>query len=103
MDTTSKRSRSKYSAKFKFDRAIEAIARGDNSTVAREYRLTSGMVSKWKSQLFENGFKLFESSPGKKMSHLLKKIDNMEKLLGKKEVELNLIKNFTDFYQSPNT
>ena len=103
MDNTTKKRRSKYSAKFKFDRAIEAIARGDNSTVAREYHLTSGMVSKWKSQLFENGFKLFETTPGKEMSHLLKKIDDMEKLLGRKEVELNLVKNFTDFYQSQNT
>ena len=103
MGNTSKKRRSKYSAKFKFDRAMEAITKGDNSTVAREYRLTSGMVSKWKSQLLDNGFKLFETKPGTEMSNLHKKIDNMEKLLGRKEVELNLIKNFTDFYQSQDT
>ncbi len=103
MGNQNKGGRSKYSARFKFDRAIEAIAKGDNSVVARQYNLTSGMVSKWKSQLVSLGFKLFESSPDKEVVNLQKKIDQMEKLLGKKEVELNLIKNFTDFYQSQNT
>ena len=103
MDTVSKKGRLKYSAKFKFERAIEAIKKGDNSVVAREYHLTSGMISKWKTQLFENGFKLFETTPGKEMSNLKDKIKSMENLLGKKEVELNLIKNFTEFYQSQDT
>ena len=61
------------------------------------------MISKWKTQLLENGFKLYETTPGKEMSILQDKIKNMENLLGKKEVELNLVKNFTEFYQSQNT
>jgi len=40
---------------------------------------------------------LYETTPGKEMSNLQDKIKNMENLLGKKEVELNLIKNFTEF------
>jgi len=34
------------------------------------------------------------------MTKLKKKIAQMEQLLGKKEIELNLIKNFADFYSS---
>jgi transposase len=104
MDDSSKKvPKNVYSSKFKFDRVIEAIKKGDNSVVAREYNLTAGMVSKWKGQLLTHGYRIFDNHPDKEVINLKKKVEKLEQIIGKKEVELNLIKNFTDFYQSPNT
>ena len=56
----------------------------------------------WKKQILENGHQIFENSVGKEVSNLNNKIKDLERMLGKKEVELNLLKNFSDFYQSKN-
>jgi hypothetical protein len=101
--TNKKSLKNVYSSKFKFDRVVEAIKKGDISIVAREYNITPGMISKWKAQLLNYGYKIFDNSPDKEVVNLKNKIGKLEQLIGKKEIELNLIKNFTDFYQSQST
>jgi transposase-like protein len=93
--------RKKYTAKFKFDRVIESLKADNVSEVARTYGFGVNLLSKWRSDFLKHGSMVFENQPDKNVVKLQKKINKLEQLIGKKEVELNLIKNFTDFYQSP--
>ena len=95
--------RTKYSAQFKLDRALESI-KSDNATeVARKYNIGVNMICNWKKQLLSHGVSVFENSPDKEKNQLKSKISRLEQMVGKKEVELNVLKNFSDFYESRNT
>lgn len=91
----------KYTAKFKFDRVIESIRLDSLSQVARQYGFGVNLLSKWRSDFFKSGHSVFEVKPDQNMARLQKKLEKLEQIIGKKEVELSLIKNFSDFYQSP--
>lgn len=81
---------------------FQAIQKDNASEVAREYSISANLVSKWKKQLIENAPQIFDNAPNKQIERLKKKIYKLEQIIGQKEVEINLIKNFADFYQSPN-
>ena len=70
--------------------------------VARRYNMNSNLVSKWKTAFLEHGPEMFETNTNKELVHLRAKVAKLEQIIGKKEIELNLIKNFADFYQSQN-
>lgn len=93
-------SRHKYTAKFKFDRVIESLKTGSVSEVARQYGFGVNLLSKWRSDFLKGGHVFFESRPDADVVKLRKRVAQLEQLLGKKEVELNLIQNFADFYSS---
>lgn len=95
--------RKSYAPQFKFDRSIEAVKTNNYSEIARKYNISVNIVSNWANQLLEQGARIFESSPDQENNELKAKIAKLEQMLGKKEVELNLIKNFSDFYESRNT
>jgi len=94
--------RQKYTAKFKFDRVIESLRKDNVSEVARQYGFGVNLLSKWRVDFLKGGQTFFASQPEQKVEALQKKIRQLEQLLGKKEVELSLVRNFTDFYESPN-
>jgi len=94
--------REKYTAKFKFDRVIESVRKDNVVEVARQYGFGANLLSKWRSEFLAKGHVFFESSPDRNVDSLRKRIKQLEQLLGKKEIELSLIKNFSDFYESPN-
>jgi transposase-like protein len=93
-------SRRKYTARFKFDRVVESIKKDNISQVARQYGFGANLLSKWRSDFLKNGHQVFESQPDKNVLKLQKRVKQLERLVGKKEVELNLIRNFADFYES---
>lgn len=92
--------RKKYSSKYKFDRIVETIKRDNISEVARQYGISVTIVSKWRSRLMELGYKVFETTENQELKRLRRKVADLERMLGKKEVELGLLKNFADFYES---
>jgi transposase-like protein len=94
--------KSKYTPQFKFDRVVESFKKDSLAEVAREYGFGVNLLSKWRSDCLKNGHILFETKPDQEVTRLKKKLQQTEQLVGKKEVELNLIKNFTDFYSSQN-
>ncbi len=94
--------RTKYTAKFKFDRVIESIKQDNISQISRQYGFGTNLLSKWRSDFFKGGYAFFENKPDQSLVRLQKRIEKLEQIIGKKEVELNLIKNFSDFYQSQN-
>ena len=93
-------SRNKYTPKFKFDRVVESIIKNNVSEVARSYGIGANLLSKWRSEFLSGGHTFFNDKPDQDIVKLNKKVRQLEQLVGKKEVELNLIKNFADFYQS---
>jgi len=90
--------KTKYMAKFKFDRVIESLKKDSVSEVARQYGFGANLLSKWRSDFLKGGHIFFEDKPNQDVVRLQKRINQLEQIIGKKEVELNLIKNFADFY-----
>ncbi len=94
--------RTKYSAQFKLDRALEAIKNDNATEIARKYNIGVNMICNWKNQLLSQGSDVFSNSPDKEKNQLKSKISRLEQMIGKKEVELSVLKNFSDFYESQN-
>ena len=92
-----------YTPQFKFERSIDSLKSENVSDVSRKYGLNANLLYLWKGQLLERGPQTFETSPNQAVKELKIKVARLEQMLGKKEVELNLLKNFSDFYSSQNT
>ena len=83
----------KYSAKFKFQVVMEVL-RGQKETgqVARAYGVHPITLGLWKKEFVEHGPEVFGGS--ETVRGYDQKIRDLERLLGQKEVEIALIKNF---------
>lgn len=83
-----------YSARFKFQVVLEVLQSSERSQaeIARAYDVHPVTVSNWKSQFLDEGPNVFGSDDELKRQQ--KKIADLERLLGKKEVEIALLKNF---------
>ena len=93
-----------YTPQFKFDRAMEALKNQNQITqLSRQYSISAKLFYLWRGQLLEKGYKIFETTPDQTINELKHKIARLEQMVGKKEIELNLLKNFSDFYQLKNT
>ncbi len=99
----SNKTRKKYTAQFKLDRALETIKNSNLSEISRKYSVSVNVLSNWRAQLLERGTHIFETAPDQENKELKHKIVRLEQMVGKKEVELSLIKNFSDFYAFQNT
>ncbi|SRR6056297_161057 len=95
--------RKQYSPQFKFDRALEAVKNDNLSEISRQYGISPNILSKWRSDLLAQGARMFQTAPNGENKQLKAKISKLEQMLGQKEIELNLLKNFSDFYESRNT
>jgi hypothetical protein len=60
------------------------------------------LVHKWHKILEKQAHLAFGITNDKEKEIKKKRIIKLEQMLGKKEVELNLLKNFSDFYLSEN-
>lgn len=83
----------RYSAKFKFQVVLELLE-SDRTVpqVARSYDVHPNTLYRWKETFLENGSEVFGGD--EQLKEYEQKIDELEQLLGKKEVELALAKNF---------
>ena len=101
--STGSRKNNKYTPQFKLDRALEALRTDNVAEIARKYDLNANLLYLWRGQLMERGAQGFETTPDQVAGELKNKVARLEQMLGKKEVELSLLKNFSDFYSSRNT
>lgn len=92
--------RQKYKSEFKFNVVLETIKEDNVSAVARKYGINVNLVSRWRKEFLTQGEKIFRRNGVDEYKKLKKKIADLERMLGKKEVELGLLKNFADFYES---
>lgn len=88
----------KFASSFKFQLVVEALKNEINQTeIARAYQVEPKLISLWKHQLIENGHKVFEIGKGDQSAQ---KIADLEKIIGKQTVEINLLKKFLGHYNS---
>ena len=82
-----------YSPKLKFQIVLEAL-QGDRTAgqIAKAYGVHPNSVNKWKQEFLENGPEVFDQEGV--VAEYEKRLADLEQLLGKKEVEIALLKNF---------
>ena len=83
----------RYSAKLKFQVVTELLT-GDKTPgqVAKVYGVPPNTVSAWKKAFFEKGPEIF--SQASIITEYERRIAELERLIGRKEVEIALLKNF---------
>ena len=82
-----------YSPEFKLQVVLEALqSEGTDAEVARAYDIHPVTLSNWKKKLKENGSKALGG--GDELKGKKHKIAKLERMVGKKEVEIALLKNF---------
>lgn len=83
----------KYSASFKFNVVRESLESDrTDAEIARENGIHPVTLSTWKKKFYSEGPAIFEGDDALKEKD--KEIARLERILGKKEVELALMKNF---------
>lgn len=94
---TKKSTRRKFSAKLKFQIVLEAV-RGERpiAEIARQYQINPNLIGRWKNDFLDNGHQLFETPTAENSKE--KKIEQLEKLIGKQTIEIELLKNFLGHY-----
>jgi len=83
----------RYSPKLKFQAVLELLA-GDKTTgqVAKAYGVHPNSVSAWKQTFLEKGPEIFARDGT--VAQYERRIAQLERLIGQKEVEIALLKNF---------
>lgn len=90
MDTNGiKPKRKVYSSRVKFQAVLEVIKGKTVGEVARAYGFHPTMFSKWKRKFDELGYQIFDEG---KVDESKRRIDELTRLVGKKEVEIELLK-----------
>ena len=85
--------RRRYSPKLKFQAVLEALT-GDKTPgqIAKAYGVHANSVGLWKKTLLEKGPEIFAQDGT--IEQCERRITDLEQLLGKKEVEIALLRNF---------
>lgn len=84
-----------YSPEFKFKVVVEALraeGSGVEGQIARAYGVHPVTLAKWKKQFLERGAEVFGGKEEVKVYE--KKVADLERMLGHKEVEIALLQNF---------
>ena len=85
--------RKRYTAQFKWKVVLEALQSPRSDVeIARAYGISPVTLSGWKRRAVETGAELYAGREQSKKSQ--KRIADLERLLGHKEVEIALLKNF---------
>ena len=82
-----------YTPKFKFQLVLE-ILQGERSEIelGRIYGVHHTTLSKWKRQFLDHGAEVFSSN--EEVKRYEKRVAELERIVGQKELELALLKNF---------
>ena len=88
-------SRKKYTPTFKLQVVVEALQSDkSDAAVARAYGVHPVTLSNWKKKLLQDGAEVFGQNST--IREYEKRIAQLERMLGQKEVELALLKNFSE-------
>lgn len=85
--------RKRYSPKLKFQVVLEALT-GEKTPgqIAKQYGIHPNSVGLWKKQFLARGAEIFAEDDS--VQEYERRLADLEQLLGKKEVEIALLKNF---------
>jgi transposase-like protein len=93
MARTKSRTRRTFSPKLKFQAALEVLTGSKTlGQVARAYGVHANSVGLWRKMVLERGPELFSQDTA--VADYERRIAELERLLGQKEVEIALLKNF---------
>lgn len=85
--------RKRHSGQTKLKAVLELLqGKRTVAQIARAYRVHPNSITGWKQTLLERGGEIFDSGSG--AADTEKRVAELERLLGKKEVEIALLKNF---------
>jgi transposase-like protein len=83
----------RYSAKLKFQVVLEALKNEKTpAQIAKAYRVHPNSVGIWRHWFVERGASVFERAEAANENE--RRLAELEQLLGKKEIEIALLKNF---------
>lgn len=88
---TKKPTRKGYSSRVKFQAVMDVIRGKPVGEVARLYGFHPTLFPRWKKQFEDRGHLIFEES---RKDEGQRKIDDLTRLLGKKEIEIELLKKY---------
>jgi transposase-like protein len=92
----------KYHPTFKFRVVLDSFVKGNVSEIARKYEVAANQLSTWRRKFLDSGHIVFQTEKSNKEKNLEKKVTSLENLIGKKEIEINLLKKYLDFYVPQN-
>jgi transposase-like protein len=87
-----------YTAAFKFKVTLESFIQGNVSKVSRQYGINPSQMSKWRDQFTTQGHVIFTKNSNGTDKELLMRVKMLESLIGKKEIEINMLQGYLDFY-----
>lgn len=82
----------RYTPKLKWQLVVELLQGADQTQLARQHGIHPTSLSSWKQHAIEQGETIFASSAA--VRELEQRNRDLETLLGKKEVEIAVLKNF---------
>lgn len=88
----------KHQPEFKLRVVLDTYIKGSVSEVARHYEVNANQISTWRKTLLEKGHLVFQTEVSNHEKKLEGKVEQLENLLGKKELEIALLKRYLDFY-----
>ena len=92
-----KRSLKKRSAEFKFRVVVESIQKNGVARVARSYGVYPNQLTNWRREFLHRGASVFELRVGTEAKQFQERITQLEGLIGKKEIELSVLRGCLDF------
>jgi transposase-like protein len=89
----SRRKRRTFTPEFKFETVLEAL-RGEKSSaqICRERDISETLLSRWKQDFVSKGPEVFENKANGKGSELEARIAELERLVGRQALELEILK-----------
>ena len=84
----------RYTPKVKWQAIVELISGQESAQVAKRHNAHPTSVNAWKKYAGQHGPELFATDTS--VRQLEKKVQQLEMLLGKKEVEIAFLKNWLD-------
>jgi transposase len=87
-----------HPASWKFKVVLESFTTNNVAETARKYGIHPNQLSTWRSYFQEQGPGIFQADASKRERDLEKQVATLEQLLGKKELEIQLLKKYLDFY-----
>ena len=89
--------RKRHTAKVKFQVVLETFHKDRNiAEVSRQYGVSPNLINRWRKEFLERGSMVFES----KRPEAEEKVEDLENIIGKQTVEIQLLKKFLGHYSS---
>lgn len=94
------RSRRHFTPEFKAKVVLEVISGVKSAAeVCREHSIKPQLLSQWKSYFSENAVRLFDGD--ERRSEAQTRIDELERVLGQKTLEVEILKKASSILQAP--